>query len=110
MHTTGRSCFSCCSLVAVLLLFPLRLPAQLSIAKLGEAWVGSSAQTRNAAKPLNLRSHQDDAIISFIGYQYCVSYSVLGANQAQRYVIVGRRALPEGPLSIIQDAIIPLEH
>ncbi|MDF7823485.1 BNR repeat-containing protein [Pontiellaceae bacterium B12227] len=83
-------------LATLLTLVPARLSAQISITKIGESLIGNSAQTQNATTPLNLRPHQDDAIVSFNGYQYCVYYSTIGANTAQRYVTVGRRALPSG--------------
>jgi hypothetical protein len=77
---------------ATAMLLPARLCAQLSITKIGESLVSNSC----SGNELNLRSHQDDAIVSFNGYQYCVFYSVIGSDTSRRYVTIGRRALPAG--------------
>lgn len=80
----------------LLCLAPIGLYAQISISKIDQFQVYDNVQPQNVAKPLNLRSHQDDAITSFNGYQYCGFYSYNNANTAQRFVTLGRRALPSG--------------
>ena len=72
------------------------LGADVSISRIGQSLVHDRAQPQNVSKPLNLRSHQDDAITSFNGHQYCVFYSYANANTAQRFVSIARRALPSG--------------
>lgn len=69
--------------------------AQISITKIGESKVTDSALPFST-HALNFRSHQDDAIVSFNGYQYCVFYSIRGNDTRRRFVSVGRRKLPDG--------------
>lgn len=89
------------SLLLSLLFFLTGASAQISVSKIGEYRVTDEAMPM-VFQPLNLRSHQDDAIVSFNGYQYCVYYSVIGENLFERFVTIGRRALPEGQWEEVQ--------
>lgn len=62
----------------------------------------SSDGMPRSVQALNLISHQDDAIVSFNGYQYCVYYTVVGSNTRDRFVTIGRRALPDGAWEELQ--------
>lgn len=73
----------------------LSMKAQIEITKIGEYQVGDNAMPLGAFA-LHLRAHQDDAVVSFNGYQYCVYYSIVGTDTTQRFVTVGRRQLPAG--------------
>lgn len=75
--------------------------AQISVTKIGEYPVSTDGMPRNV-QTLNLISHQDDAIVSFNGYQYCVYYTVNGSDTRNRFVTIGRRALPDGAWDELQ--------
>lgn len=81
--------------ILLLLVFASLASAQISITKINESRIGNQAMPLGVFA-LHLRAHQDDAIVSFNGYQYCVYYSTVGTNTAQRFVTVGRRQLPVG--------------
>ncbi len=61
-----------------------------------------TAQPQNAKKPINLRGHQHNAILSHNGFQYGVFYTINGNNQKNRFVNVGRRKLPNGQWEVIK--------